>query len=318
MSTSPDNLEAVLQGLLLFIVADATGAFTVGACFTLGIVCLALLSSQAAGPRKQRRLLQLYIVLLLTAVVGLFISAFFAFNSLVIFNPTQLKSGEVAAKVVTSAGIFTGVSICMTDGLLVWRCYMVHKALMGHSSSLWSKIFCAIPAVLWIVTFITGIMVSMPSQQFSSLTVFLVSNALTNLCGTAFIATRLLQHRQMTRDFFKDKAPTARHGNIVGILLESAAINVPVAICEAVGNMIMSTSSSKTTYGVWFIIYSIGIPSQVRQPWLLTTSWADHVLSGTCDYHGHPPGCPRQGDWPSQSGRGSASDDKEVRGIHTA
>ncbi|KAF9442749.1 hypothetical protein P691DRAFT_764910 [Macrolepiota fuliginosa MF-IS2] len=98
-------------------------------------------------------------------------------------------------------------------------------------------------------------------QQFAPTTVFFVSNALTNLCGTAFISIRLLRHRQMTRNFFEDKAPTARYGNIVGILLESAAVNVPIAICEAVGNMIVATSATGAT-STWSIIYSIGIPSQ--------------------------------------------------------
>ncbi|KAF9447978.1 hypothetical protein P691DRAFT_76054 [Macrolepiota fuliginosa MF-IS2] len=261
MSTSPENAEAVLREFLPLTVANVVGAFTGGGCFTLGVVCLVLLSSKTAGPQKQRRFLQLYIIILIIAVIGFFISTFFVANIATIFNPTQIEDDAVVAKVAISTSIFMAVITYMTDGLLVWRCYMVHKALIGHSPSLWNKISCATLAVLWVVTFIAGIMAATILQQATPTTVFFVSNALTNICGTAFITIRLLRHRQMTRSFFEGKAPTTRYSNIVGILLESAAINVPVAICEAVGSAVVATSAARTTF-IWGIIYSIGIPSQ--------------------------------------------------------
>ncbi|KAF9447972.1 hypothetical protein P691DRAFT_818487 [Macrolepiota fuliginosa MF-IS2] len=65
---------------------------------------------------------------------------------------------------------------------------------------------------------------------------------------------------RMTRIYFEDKVSTARHNNIVSILLESAAINVPIAICAAVGNMVTTYGGESTL--IWAIFYFIGIPSR--------------------------------------------------------
>jgi hypothetical protein len=54
------------------------------------------------------------------------------------------------------------------------------------------------------------------------------ANVLLNLYATIFISTRLLLHRQRIIANLGNSALTVQHIYIVGILLESAAINLPV------------------------------------------------------------------------------------------
>lgn len=51
-----------------------------------------------------------------------------------------------------------------------------------------------------------------------------------NTYATLFLTIRLLLHRRMVMACAQDKALAARHIYIVGILLESAAVNLPVVI----------------------------------------------------------------------------------------
>lgn len=62
------------------------------------------------------------------------------------------------------------------------------------------------------------------------------ANTALNLYATCFITIRLLVHRRLVKTRLgNNEAVTAHHLHIIGILLESAAINVPVAIVAAVG-----------------------------------------------------------------------------------
>ena len=56
----------------------------------------------------------------------------------------------------------------------------------------------------------------------------LTSNLALNVYATIFITTRLLLHRRMIMRWTRDKALVTRHIYIVGILLESAALNLPI------------------------------------------------------------------------------------------
>ncbi len=63
------------------------------------------------------------------------------------------------------------------------------------------------------------------------------ANIILNLYAASFITIRLLVHRRLvlaTR-IGNNEVSTVQHLYIIGILLESAAINVPVAIAAAVG-----------------------------------------------------------------------------------
>ncbi|KAF9447977.1 hypothetical protein P691DRAFT_670379 [Macrolepiota fuliginosa MF-IS2] len=276
--------------LLSFAIADAAGALFIGAGFTLAIACLVLLSSETGGPPKRRHLLRLYIVVLMIVVIGFFLSIFLFTNTFAIFEPrTDADNTLIMARLSVALDVFLVIVISMTDGLLVWRCYMVHDAvLMGQPSSFWGKISWFIPACLWVVGFVAGV-ISCTRLEGPPTAILFVLNALTNIYGTAFITIRLLRHRRMARICFGDKTSMARHHGIVGILVESAAINIPIAICTAVGNMgVKSVSLS------WSIVYSICTPSQVRQSGFILTPQAEHVLIGIGNPLSHPPSFPRQ------------------------
>lgn len=87
-------------------------------------------------------------------------------------------------------------------------------------------------------------------------TITMVSNLALNVYATLFITTRLLAHRKMVITAMGNKILVARHLQIVTILLESAAVNLPITIATAVGLV-----TGKTFGGV---IGPIAAPSQVR------------------------------------------------------
>ncbi|KAF9447982.1 hypothetical protein P691DRAFT_781643 [Macrolepiota fuliginosa MF-IS2] len=212
MSTNLDEMGVLLRMTLPATIVSAVGAFSTGACLTLATMSFTLLSSKTGGPPMQQHLL-------------------------------QSIDKNMADRLVLVTNAFSVVVIYIADGLLVrmvWRCYMVHKALVGHSSSFWGKIS-------WVIS---------PEQDILT-AALLICNALMNIHGTAFITIRLLRHRHMVRTSFGDKVPVARYHSIVGIMLESAAINVPITICAAAGNL--STGSTPLT---WVIVYSICTPGQ--------------------------------------------------------
>ncbi|KAF9440949.1 hypothetical protein P691DRAFT_800803, partial [Macrolepiota fuliginosa MF-IS2] len=66
-------------------------------------------------------------------------------------------------------------------------------------------------------------------------TVAVGSNILLNVFATCFIAIRLLLHRRTLVSYFGEAAPGAKHLRTVNILVESAAINIPVTIAGVVG-----------------------------------------------------------------------------------
>lgn len=61
------------------------------------------------------------------------------------------------------------------------------------------------------------------------------TNIVLNIYATLFISTRLLLHRRMIMTRLGSTVSTAQHIRIIGILLESAAINLPVTVTCAVG-----------------------------------------------------------------------------------
>lgn len=86
--------------------------------------------------------------------------------------------------------------------------------------------------------------------------IMFASNAVITLHGTVFIIFRLLVLRRMAIACLGNKAPTARCLCLVGILLESAAINVPIAIGAAIGDIFSINPMS--------ILIPVLFPSQVR------------------------------------------------------
>lgn len=65
--------------------------------------------------------------------------------------------------------------------------------------------------------------------------IMFISNAVINLYTTIFISLRLLLHQQTVARSFGTKRLPARYLYIIYVLLQSAAVNVPIAITTAVG-----------------------------------------------------------------------------------
>lgn len=87
-------------------------------------------------------------------------------------------------------------------------------------------------------------------------TIGVASNAALNVYAPFFLAIRLLAHRKLAITSLGEKARGMRHLPIVTILLESAAINAPIAIATAIG-----VGTGKPFGDVLGLIAS---PSQVR------------------------------------------------------
>lgn len=83
------------------------------------------------------------------------------------------------------------------------------------------------------------------------------SNILLNLYAPLFIIIRLALHRRMMVSQLGPEAPVARYLRVVNILLQSAALNVPVMIIGTVGLAL------NLDFGAAFA--SIGITCQVRK-----------------------------------------------------
>jgi hypothetical protein len=82
-----------------------------------------------------------------------------------------------------------------------------------------------------------------------------LSNTIANLYTTTFLTTRLLLHRRMLKICLGKEADTSYHIHLVNIFLESAATNVPLTICAAVGLI------NQKSWGT--IILIPAVPSQV-------------------------------------------------------
>lgn len=78
-------------------------------------------------------------------------------------------------------------------------------------------------------TFIPG------TQPDTPATIGVASNAALNVYAPLFLATRLLAHRKLAITPQGEKVWGMRHLPIVTILLQSAAINVPITIATAIG-----------------------------------------------------------------------------------
>ncbi len=88
------------------------------------------------------------------------------------------------------------------------------------------------------------------------------SNSALSVYATLFLTIRLLAHRKLMIACQEDKRPTKQHLRIVTILLQSAAINVPIVIATAVG--------LRTGKGFVAVTGLISAPSQVCGDWFST------------------------------------------------
>lgn len=209
-----------------------------GACYTKSIV---------GGKRRfisHSRYLQAHVSLILLT------NTFFLLFSLVVFlnpafftNPNLLKYYRFG----WSNAIFI-FNNALCDGLLIWRCYMVQRALFVNRPAGLHHLCWIIPLILCVSTFSTGMAViallSPPYMAHNprraagiALIIATLFTSLTlNIFTTANIVIRLFLHRRLVASALGRDSPALvdHHLTTSGILLESAAINVPVMLVAVV------------------------------------------------------------------------------------
>lgn len=216
-----------------------------GALFALGVLCIFLLHSGSARPSRQHKVLSSYIILLLfvnlVAAIVNFISSQFCF--ILAIHPMQDRAMQTILEYFKRSMPLTLATV--TDALLVWRCYRVQNGL-GPAQGSRSNVFGLIPLCFWITMLATGVS-ALSSGSRSLMTILactsLGMNVLLNLYTAIFITYRLLRHRNATISSLGDRARTGRHLHMIGIVLQSAALNVPVTIA-ALGGMVSGSSST--------------------------------------------------------------------------
>ncbi|KAF9445801.1 hypothetical protein P691DRAFT_830567 [Macrolepiota fuliginosa MF-IS2] len=255
-STVSLDLEHTQMALSIGI---TIGAIFTGGTIVLSISCLFLLSSNTGGSSKRNLFLRAYITALLLAIIGLELAYLLAANSFAVFHVHSIV--ELAKRQGSVLSLFISITpvivIGITDGLLVWRCYAVHQ-VFEQTPSRWRNIFWILPALLWLLNMgtnvflpnlydssstcvVSGILAAPIAQLPLVYAVTLISNIVLNTYASLFIAVRMLQYRRIMIRCIGAGAPAARYVYIVGLLLESAAINVPVAFAAAIGLCVPGT-----------------------------------------------------------------------------
>ncbi len=243
------------------------GIFLSGIALTLGMSAILLLASGREA--RQHYVLCAYTVTILLLLIAFETQALINHNTATIFFFRPYDGADIMlSRIMLLTAV---VNTILVDGLLVcigllgslphslflcfiykaWRCFLVEKAL---GSSNWGTLFQAFPACLWGIIAGTG-QKCRPGQRITHLpvvaatvagtaqnttvyvgfgTIGVASNITLNIYATIFITTRLLLHRRMVMACVKDKALTTQHVYIIGILLESAIVNLPVTIITAV------------------------------------------------------------------------------------
>ncbi|KAF5349528.1 hypothetical protein D9756_009017 [Leucocoprinus leucothites] len=158
------------------------------------------------------------------------------------YSLSPQRSAQIFENLGASGLVLGTVSFSLTDGLLVWQCFMVQK-IFGNDQPKWTRCFWGFPACLWAVTIVTGLcgtfLSTTPEEPLvpSLGVIAYLSNAVLNLYATVFLTSRLLLYRRMVMISFgeSEKALASHHLHLTNILLQSAVVNVPVAVAAAIG-----------------------------------------------------------------------------------
>ncbi|KAF9445373.1 hypothetical protein P691DRAFT_785295 [Macrolepiota fuliginosa MF-IS2] len=248
--------EQSLQSLIALTKLRYFIGFTIGT-FCHGILLTLCFMRIKNDSSKQRlRFLQVYVCIILVVNMVFEINNARVTGIMLLYDTDPSESpGHIF---ITP---FDALVVCiaiMTDGLLVWRCYLVQKSLSAPRSNLhWTNLGWIFPGCLLIAEIaasVASLTTKIPkdfSQGMASSEVILlvtcfVSNALLNVYVTCNIVIRLLLHRRRVaaaslRVIHGSKEP---HMRVVGMLLEAAALNVPISIVTAVAGAMVNSLAS--------------------------------------------------------------------------
>ncbi|KAF9442951.1 hypothetical protein P691DRAFT_764730 [Macrolepiota fuliginosa MF-IS2] len=209
-------------------------ALFIGSFLTLAVPSMYILSPRQTS---RRRLWKIYIAILIAANLG-YEAVCFLWNTYrityALVNP--VNGAKFSRALAICCSIFPVFIVAMTDAIIIWRCYTIQET-MGLGSSRLGRVFYFFPLCLWVVT--TGAAGAAFIGDTHLVTIFqtmaVVSNILLNVFATCFIITRLLLHRRMLVACFGEATPDIGHLRIVNILIESAAINIPITVVGVIG-----------------------------------------------------------------------------------
>lgn len=241
------------------------GSVCYGMLLAVGVACLKALRPlpRRAGFWCQRRVLMLHVNFMLILNTALQVKNCRE-NLIAIF---ETPPERLTYFYLDKLNILVVIVLALTDGLLVWRCYMVQKVLLQGRPARWNNLCWIIPMCLWIAFMGVGITVIIsfhPDRPLAEnaepltlifLLLAMLCNILLNLFASGNIIIRLLIHRRtMIKSFGETSALSRVHSRIVGIILESAAINIPIAIASATCSWIVG--------GFGLLAWQVGVPAQ--------------------------------------------------------
>jgi len=247
------------QKEVIWVIGLILGGIGYGALLTLGVACLVTFSySRHLGRRWLgcEKILSVHVslVLLMNTILQVW-NAKSNVNAIFYTDPDHITFFYHDWE-----NIFTVFLAMLTEGILVWRCYMIQEALSTEQfSSLWHKTCWIFPAFLWVAGAVTGtaavVLLDPTAPLFSSaesnspgLTLFLVAAIVhftLNLFAISNIIIRLLLHRRFVIAVFGRECAGVEHSlRVSSILLESAAINLPLALLSIVGLLVQANYSA--------------------------------------------------------------------------
>ncbi|KAJ3566382.1 hypothetical protein NP233_g7046 [Leucocoprinus birnbaumii] len=212
-----------------------------GGLLTLGITCFFLLSIRNLKPKlvKHSKFWRLFIVLILVLNLALLVIVGYDFIHSILSRRVTASPHSPTTLVGL---ILIEIIGCLNDGVLVWRCYMVHHAIGPSQSSKLTPLFWIFPLCLYTIAVVAGIIAAVAGLTGMNYRIFfacagtaLITLDLLIIYATTYITIRLLRHRRIAKVFRGSSGPqSSEHFRLVRILLESAAINVPMVIFATV------------------------------------------------------------------------------------
>ncbi|KAF7763491.1 hypothetical protein Agabi119p4_8028 [Agaricus bisporus var. burnettii] len=246
------------DGLVVSAGVSVSSLFT-GGLVVLGTLCLCLLSEERRRYCKQKVFLQTYVIVIVTLDLGLQLTYLFSPHAIAVFHAHSFEEAneKFYQTLRIPMDLFPMLVFALTDGLFIWRCYILQQFL-GFKDNWWHHIFWVIPWCFWAFNLAAGITVlamdnGNPSKfrllgALSAAT--FASNAAINIYATLFICLCLYVHHRAAVASYGVQVASIRYRCIINLLLQFAAITVPISITAAVA---IGLARGRTTFALAMI-----------------------------------------------------------------
>ncbi|KAJ3572839.1 hypothetical protein NP233_g2816 [Leucocoprinus birnbaumii] len=277
-SLPPGNMSQIAIGLVI-------QAFLNGGLVSLSATCILLLCTLARSNRDGSTgpgcTFWKWLIIVLLALNILYLTLFCVLFTQALHAIPETKSLAILLQL---APVLT---VCLTDAVLVWRCYMVANALGPQRHQRFRRLLWILPLGVYITTVVSGTIGAMTiftgaGEKYQPVlgAVALSSNAFLTIYATTFISICLLRYdRLLSRATMRGSAAPAEKGateprRITKLFQESAAINVPVALAAAVtvcnaqwtvGSMLISIAAPCQSLSTVLILHQVAIRKAIDQ-----------------------------------------------------